>query len=639
MRKRAGNKLIIFSSIVLTIMIGFVALMIAAVKHHRNIVNAATSEHAAMDRQEENYNNVYILSNKEDCIEILTINGIEELKLSSPIDEDISKQVADVSVIGNLVTAVTVKTSRIRGKVEGIGEDYLKIKEYGEIKLDKDFKIYLFEDAMEVKTENDILLNYSDVEFVISNDMLQAAFPEDNISGDIRVILNNSDYSSLYHDKVIVSGNESFIAEYTTDDIKRYEKDTEVELTAETLAVGEKVVFRCEQGKIGIGSITRNGQTPYYRGDVIVTSTEKGLTIINELSVENYLYGVVPSEMPSSYPNEALKAQAICARSFAYRQMAGSGYSVYGAHVDDSTSCQVYNSQGENDAVIKAVDETSGQVLMANGEVVKTYYYSTSCGSGASTDEVWSGSADVSYSSALYLIDSGLSERTEEVFSAGMDGFDVSLLVKKSLSNEEAFRDFIDNENITYTYDSITVKEKMNCYEADEAWYRWSITEETKAIEDIINNNLSSCIELFEDKILIYEEGGFISKKINTIGELENIEVSSRGESGIVTELLITGSEAKIKVVKQSAIRQLLVPKGVSIKLSDGTKLSDMSLLPSAFFYVEMSEGKVIIKGGGYGHGVGMSQNGAKCMADAGMNCEEILLRFYPNTELKQTHS
>lgn len=636
MKKRTGNKLIVFSSILLTVLIGFVALMIAAVKHHRNIVNAATSEHATMDRQEENYNNVYILSNKDDCIELLTINGVEELRLSSPIDEDISKQIADVSVIGNLVTAVTVKTSRIIGKVEEVGEDYIKIKEYGEIKLDEDFKIYLFEDAMEVKTEKEILLNYSDVEFVISNDMLQAAFPEDNISKDIRVILNNSDYSSLYHEKVIITANERFVMEHSVDGATEYEKASEVELSSENLSLGEEAVFSCEQGKLGVLSIKRNGEEPYYRGQIIVTATDKGLTIINELSMENYLYGVVPSEMPASYPNEALKAQAICARSFAYRQMAGSGYSAYDAHVDDSTNCQVYNSQRENEAVIKAVDQTSGQVLMANGEVVKTYYYSTSCGSGASAAEVWSGSGDGSYKSALYLTDSGLSDRTEEVFSAGTDSFDVSLLTKKSLSEEEAFRDFIDNENLTFTYDSITVKEKVNCYEADEAWYRWSVTDECKQFEEIINSNLAKCMEVFGDKILVYEEGELIPKKINSIGKLENIEVLSRGESGIVTELLITGSEAKIKVVKQSAIRQLLAPKGVYIKLSDGTKLSDMSLLPSAFFYVDINEGKVIIKGGGYGHGVGMSQNGAKCMADAGMNCEEILLRFYPNTELNK---
>ena len=432
MKKRTGNKLIVFSCVLLTVLIGLVALMIAAVKHHRNIVNAATSEHATMDRQEENYNNVYILSNKDDCIELLTINGVEELRLSSPIDEDISKQIADVSVIGNLVTAVTVKTSRIIGKVEEVGEDYIKIKEYGEIKLDEDFKIYLFEDAMEVKTEKEILLNYSDVEFVISNDMLQAAFPEDNISKDIRVILNNSDYSSLYHEKVIITANEKYVMEHSVDGATEYEKASEVELSSENLSVGEKAVFSCEQGKLGVLSIKRNGEEPYYRGQIIVTATDKGLTIINELSMENYLYGVVPSEMPASYPNEALKAQAICARSFAYRQMAGSGYSAYGAHVDDSTNCQVYNSQGENEAVIKAVDETSGRVLMTNGEVVKTYYYSTSCGSGASAAEVWSGNGDGSYQSALYLTDSGLSDRTEEVFSAGTDSFDVYLFTKKA---------------------------------------------------------------------------------------------------------------------------------------------------------------------------------------------------------------
>ena len=66
--------------------------------------------------------------------------------------------------------------------------------------------------------------------------------------------------------------------------------------------------------------------------------------MINELSMESYLCGVVPSEMPASYELEALKAQAVCARSYARRQMESYGYPEYEAHVNDSTDFQVYNN-------------------------------------------------------------------------------------------------------------------------------------------------------------------------------------------------------------------------------------------------------------------------------------------------------
>ena len=62
--------------------------------------------------------------------------------------------------------------------------------------------------------------------------------------------------------------------------------------------------------------------------------------MINELYLEDYLKKVVPSEMPASYEKEALKTQAVCARTYAYRQIQGNTYGAYGAHVDDSTSFQ-----------------------------------------------------------------------------------------------------------------------------------------------------------------------------------------------------------------------------------------------------------------------------------------------------------
>lgn len=111
--------------------------------------------------------------------------------------------------------------------------------------------------------------------------------------------------------------------------------------------------------------------------------------MVNELPLEEYLYSVVPSEMPASYPLEALKAQAICARTYAYGHMSRAGYPRYGAHVDDSTSYQVYNNITEADSATTAVKETYGQMILTDeGTVANTYYYSTSCGVGT-TANVW----------------------------------------------------------------------------------------------------------------------------------------------------------------------------------------------------------------------------------------------------------
>lgn len=85
----------------------------------------------------------------------------------------------------------------------------------------------------------------------------------------------------------------------------------------------------------------------------------------------------------------------VCARSYAYTQLVNNYYSQYGAHVDDSVTFQVYNNTERNEAADTAVEETRGKAVYYNDEIVKTYYYSTSC--GYSTDVCAWGSDDNSY--------------------------------------------------------------------------------------------------------------------------------------------------------------------------------------------------------------------------------------------------
>ena len=119
---------------------------------------------------------------------------------------------------------------------------------------------------------------------------------------------------------------------------------------------------------------------PSYAGVIEVFSSEEGMAVINELSLDQYLCKVVPSEMPASYEMEALKAQAVCARSYAVRQMGDYAYPEYKAHVNDSTEFQVYNNSYTAESSSQAVIETDGQVVRYQGDIATTYYYSTSCG-------------------------------------------------------------------------------------------------------------------------------------------------------------------------------------------------------------------------------------------------------------------
>jgi stage II sporulation protein D len=130
-----------------------------------------------------------------------------------------------------------------------------------------------------------------------------------------------------------------------------------------------------------------------YRGTFTVTSDGKKLTLVNTVPLEQYLAAVVPSEMPKTWMPEALKAQAVAARSYALAVRKTSGpFDVY-----PDTRSQVYGGvYAEAQSATSAVDATAGEVLNYNGRIATTYFFSTSGGRTAAINDVWK-SAPVPY--------------------------------------------------------------------------------------------------------------------------------------------------------------------------------------------------------------------------------------------------
>src|SRR5207245_8668173 len=109
------------------------------------------------------------------------------------------------------------------------------------------------------------------------------------------------------------------------------------------------------------------------------------LRAINVVGLEQYLYGVVPSEMPFTWLPEALKAQAVAARSYALATRRTGAFGLYPA-----TRSQVHlGIEHEKPSTNAAVDATAGQVVLYQGEVAKTFFFSTSGGRTASSEDVW----------------------------------------------------------------------------------------------------------------------------------------------------------------------------------------------------------------------------------------------------------
>jgi stage II sporulation protein D len=127
-----------------------------------------------------------------------------------------------------------------------------------------------------------------------------------------------------------------------------------------------------------------------YRGEIILYPTGQGIDTVNRLGIEDYLRGVVPEESPASWPDAALQAQALAARSYAVFRAQSRAKHVW--DVDDSTWDQVYRGWwAEHPNTNRAIDATAGQLVMSGAQVAQTYYFASCNGWTDSNENVWGG--------------------------------------------------------------------------------------------------------------------------------------------------------------------------------------------------------------------------------------------------------
>lgn len=559
-------------------------------------VNSDTHQFLVADNMKENGEKENYL-----CDIVISNKGVIEI-------QDHSKELVETKVISSKDGILSV---------EGYEE---------ELYLSEFFNVYKVNGIFKAMESVGTLIGYDKVSLYIKDGMVEAALiTEDIYAKNIRVLINNSDYSSFYHDEVSVTSDAAFTVT-VGDTVTEYEANARVEFRngSEELKNGSAVVqSKVEDGKIEVTSVSRQSGCPKYRGKLELSRDDKGVMMINELSVEEYLYGVVPSEMPVFYEMEALKAQAICARAYAYRQMESEKYAEYGAHLEDSVSSQVYNNVVEDERAIFAVDDTYGVVPCYDGDVIEAFFFSTSCGTTSNNSSVWGG-----YQKP-YLLDSMQTELNDLA----------------NLSAEDSFRSFIDGELGT------------GFIEESEPFFRWTVEFSKEQMTEAINANLYNRIKAMPEYILAKDAAGnYIKKDIASIGDLVSIDVTKRGDSGIIEEMVITGTQEVILVKGQTNARALLSPQGVEIRKQDGSTVSGWQSLPSAYYYVDYITGenagnetdvaaegsenneRFVIRGGGFGHGVGMSQNGANNMAKLGYTASDIIAHYYIAIELKDMY-
>jgi stage II sporulation protein D len=326
-----------------------------------------------------------------------------------------------------------------------------------------------------------------------------------------------------------------------------------------------------------------------YRGslEVAKSSTSGRIVLVNVLSVDEYVAGVVPREMPVSFGLEPAKVQAVAARSFALARKANSTHRQLGVDVCDAVDCQSYGGVGAEQPLHgEAVDATRGRVLLRGGRVADVLYSSTCGGHTESLARLFGPSTLPSADPMDAVSDGQLPDGSNLATDAGAAKF------------------------FKGTWES-------NC--SSSTHYRWKVTWERRQLEEILTTGLRRLAGSSAVSPSFASDG--------SIGMLTGLAVAERGISGRALGLRVEGSAGTWVVQRDWTIRNLLrTPSGEGIR--------------SSAFALELERGgdgklsSVTAFGAGSGHGVGMCQWGSRGLAAKGRTYEAILGHYYPGATL-----
>ncbi len=555
--------------------------------------------------EKETVKNVYITNSTDDGVTALCRGERKTWGTASPVTGQAVTGVADLYLEDGAIVKIVTKPEYITGKVLSMDEEKIVLDEYGGVDLDQGCEIYKIAKNGEVSqgSEKDIMVGYSNVQFVVGGREICAVVVTETRLDTIRVLLKNNEGTSYDIQRIDVTATADFNIKEGKQ-MRFYKKGEKVTVEASGLS-GRMIISPGDNGKIRIENLKRQCGVPEYRGTLEIRKSGSAMHLINELPLEEYLYSVVPSEMPSEYPAEALKAQAVCARSYAVQQIQGKRLSRYGAHVDDSVSFQVYNNLREDKKSIEAVQATAGEVVSYQNKVAATYFFSSSGGSTSGTKDVWFTKKDTAY----------LTPRIQTWEDT-----------KTDLSQEKNFCRFIDDAPKTI--------------DSESPWYRWETSLSAADIQKSIERSLAGRYAANPTQIQVKQPNGkYKSQEIASVGAVQDIRICERGAGGVARALEIQGEKASIKVYSEYNIRTLLAGEKTVFTRKDKKKVTGLSLLPSGFFYIEKKGDSYVLRGGGYGHGVGMSQYGASALAKEGKKYTEILTFYFAGTSVVSRES
>lgn len=335
-------------------------------------------------------------------------------------------------------------------------------------------------------------------------------------------------------DAIIGTENLSEVSFSQTENVAYYNHPIRVKIKNGSLYVdtkkisSDRITIRTDTGLIKINN-------RMYRGFVeIVNSAPKSFTVVEVLPLDQYIYGIIKHEISHKWPEDAIKAQVIVARTYAFKSLGKHGSE--GCDLCPTTHCQVYGGYESEDPIAnRYVDETESEILTYNGEPVSTPYHGLCGGRTEEPRFVWENSKEVPY---------------------------------------------------------LQSKRCQFCKNAQR--YHWEAKMERINIESVLSKN------------------GF------AVGKIFSIKVTKRSSSGRAIE---------IKIIHKGG--ENIVLKGNKFRLMMGA-----DFIRSTNFKIKKNKNAYVFTGTGWGHGVGMCQEGSKVMAERGYTYKKILSFYYPGTEV-----
>ncbi|MEK3882709.1 SpoIID/LytB domain-containing protein [Paenibacillus sp. PL2-23] len=395
-----------------------------------------------------------------------------------------------------------------------------------------------------------------------------------------------------------------------------------------------------------------------YRGSFELSAYNGKLAVVNELPFEQYLYSVVATEMYAAWPLEALKAQAVAARSYALNK--GFGFGI--AHVVDTTLSQAYYGTGvEKPSTTEAVEATKGEVALYNGKVIEAVFSSSAGGRTADAGDIWGNAIPYlqSVPSPDEASEANLYHWHRIVTPEGQIGY-----IREDLVRNTGMTTAAGSRILELTSSGTNLRRHPVIQESVPVITQLQQGARVIELERVMESNPMRWVRgPFTGEELLATVNARANPKLTT--PIKSLAISAKGVSGRATELTVNGT--KLGLPSSDSIRSALGVGGslpstlfqveetgkvvvqgaegqVSTKSDSSSKLYVMgadgksAAYSGDYLYALNSEGEIraatkdaafAFSGTGNGHGVGLSQYGALGLAQQGYDYEYILKYYY----------